>query len=282
MGKAVLCFAILLADRGLCSSSLKEFYVKPTGSRAECPSPCHSLQDYADNSSLTANNSKFIFLEGEHHLGTVVDIRSVASLSMIGVSSRVKILCVTMPSGFHIEEFVSLNIENMTILNCRETNYLGTGSDVSFKCVNLSSNLSSDLRYKAVITLTTVNVVRTFVVSDSSFLAYSPDDIAYYGLYMIRNAPSISPILIKNNVFAAPIRFHYTCGTNDCSQDSVEFTNNTFIDSSVVLANGGSVVMKDAVFSGLSTFSFMADPESTDTALLAATLQNISLDEVWA
>ena len=71
------------------------------------------------------------------------------------------------------------------------------------------SNLSSDLRYKAVITLTTVNVVGTFVVSDSSFLAYSPDDIAYYGLYMIRNAPSNSPILIKNNVFAAAIQFHY-------------------------------------------------------------------------
>ena len=289
MGKAVVCFAILLAvlsDRGLCSSSLKEFYVKPTGSRAECPSPCHSLQDYADNSSFTANNSKFIFLEGEHHLGTVVHIRNVANLSMVGASSRVKILCVTMPSGFHIEEFVSLNIENMTILNCREKNssiYLGAGSDVSFKCVNLSSNLStSDLWYKAVITLTTVNVVGTFVVSDSSFLAYSPDDIAYYGLYMIRNAPSNSPILIKNNVFAAPIQFHYTCGTNDCSQDSVEFTNNTFIDSSVVLANGGSVVMRDAVFSGLSTFSFMADPESTDTTLLAATLQNISFDEVWA
>ena len=120
---ATLCFAILLSvlsESGLCSSSLREFYVKPTGSRAECPSPCHFLQDYADNSSFTANNSKFFFLEGEHHLDTVVDIRNVANLSMIGVSSRVKILCVSLPSGFHIEEFVGLNIENMTILNCRE------------------------------------------------------------------------------------------------------------------------------------------------------------------
>ena len=139
MGKAALCFAILLAvlsDRGLCSSSLREFYVKPTGSRAECPSPCHSLQDYAKNSSFTTNNSKFIFLEGDHHLGTVVDIRNVANLSLVGNSSRVKIFCVSLPSGFHIEEFVGLNIENMTILNnyYSETNssmYLGTGSDVT-------------------------------------------------------------------------------------------------------------------------------------------------------
>ena len=285
MREATLCFAILLAvlsERGLCSSSLNEFYVKPTVSRAECPSPCHSLQDYADNSSFTTNNSKFIFLEGEHHLGTVVDVRNVANLSLVGNSSRVKILCVSLPSGFHIEEFVGLNIENMTIFNCSEKNssiYLGTGSDVSFKCVNLSSNLSSDLRYKAV---TTVNVVGTFVVSDSSFLAHSPEGNGYYGLYMLRNAPSNSPILIENNVFAATIFIVYTCGTNDCSQDSVEFTNNTFVNSSVVLANGGSVVMKDAVFSGLrSTFSFIGDPETTDATVLAATLENVSFDAAY-
>ena len=292
MGKAALCFAILLAvlsDRGLCSS-LMEFYVKPTGSRAECPSPCHSLQDYANNSSFTANNSKFIFLEGEHHLDTVVDIRNVSNLSLVGNSSRVKILCVSLPSGFHIEEFVGLNIENMTILNCRETNsssiYLGTGSDVSFKCVTLTSNISSNLprdQWYTIITLTTVNVVGTFVVSDSSFLAYSPDDsenIDYNGLYMIRNAPSNNPILIKNNVFAAPIKFEYTCGTNDCSQDSVEFTNNTFVNSSVVFSHGGSVIMKDAVFSGLlSYFALlsMEDPESMD----AATLENVLFDEAY-
>ena len=108
MGKAALCFAILLAvlsDWGLCSTSSREFYVKPTGSRAECPSPCHSLQDYADNSSFTANNSKFIFLEGEHHLDTVVDIRMVTNLSLVGDTSRVKIICGSLPSGFHIEEF---------------------------------------------------------------------------------------------------------------------------------------------------------------------------------
>ena len=288
MGKAALCFAILLAvlsDRGLCSSSLKEFYVKPTGSRAECPSPCHSLQDYANNSSFTTNNSKFIFLEGEHHLDTVVDIRNVANLSLVGDTSRVKIICGSLPSGFHIEEFVGLNIENMTILNCRETNcssiYLETGSDVSFKCVNLSSNLSSDLWHEALM-LTTVNVVGTFVLSDSSFPACSSDGseyVTYYGLYMIRNAPSNNPILIKNNVFAAWMLFEYTCGTNDCSQDSVEFTNNTFVNSHVEFANGGSVIMKDAVFSGLSTFGFTADPETTDATILAATLENVSFDE---
>ena len=205
----------------------------------------------------------------------------MANLSLVGDTSRVKIICGSLPSGFHIEEFAGLNIENMTILNCRETNgssiYLETGSDVSFKCVNLSSNLSSpSTMWNEVLALTTVNVVGTFVVSDSSFLAYSPDgskNIDYYGLYMICNAPSNNPILIKNNVFAALIQFEFT---NDCSQASVDFTNNTFVNSSVVFGICGSVIMKDAVFSG--PFTFTADPETRDAT---ATLENVSFDEAY-
>ena len=196
MREATLSFAILLAvlsERGLCSSSLREFYVEPTGSRAECPSPCHSLQDYANNSSFTTNNSKFIFLEGEHHLGTVVHIRSVANLSMIGVSSRVKILCVTMPSGFHIEEFVSLNIENMTILNCRENSsgssvYLKTGSKASFNGVNISSMILDDVY---IMGLTAVDVVGTFAVSDCSFRTYPGESVRNILVqYLVCNGPS--------------------------------------------------------------------------------------------
>ena len=170
MEKAI-CFAILLAvlsDRGLCSSSLREFYVKPTGFRAECPSPCHSLQDYAYNSSFTTNNSKFIFLEGEHHLHTEVRIRHVANLSMVGNSCRVTVLCVSLPSGFYIEEFTRLNIENLNFLHCIENSgssvHLETGSEVRLKNIRISSAEMNSARG-----LTAVNVVGTFTLADCTF-----------------------------------------------------------------------------------------------------------------
>ena len=172
MGKPkVICFAIFLAvlsDRGFCSSSLKEFYVKPTGSRAECPSPCHSLKHYADNSSFTTNNSKFIFLEGEHHLGTVVNIRNVANLSMVGNSSGVKIRCGPLPSGFHIEGFVGLNITNMSITNCKEKKgsavHLETGSEVSLNGITISS-----AEVDSGTGLAAVSVAGTFTFIDCTF-----------------------------------------------------------------------------------------------------------------
>ena len=63
----------------------KVFYVKPTVPTTECPSgdsPCHSLQYYANHSSFT-NNSRFLFLEGEHYLDAVVEIRNVVNLSLV-------------------------------------------------------------------------------------------------------------------------------------------------------------------------------------------------------
>ena len=178
MGKAI-CFAIFLAvlsDRGLCSSSLKEFYVKPTGSTAECPSPCHSLQDYANNSNFTANSSKFIFLEGEHNLDTVVDIRHVANLSLVGDCSGVKIRCGSLPSGFHIEEFFGLNITNLSIINCKENKgsavHLETGSEVSLNRINISS-----AEVDSGIGLAAVNVAGTFTLIDCTFESNSDSAI---------------------------------------------------------------------------------------------------------
>ena len=142
--------------------------MKPTGSRAECPSPCHSLQDYAYNSSFTTNNSKFIFLEGEHHLHTEVRIRHVANLSMVGNSSRVTVLCVSLPSGFYIEEFTRLNIENLNFLHCTENSgssvHLETGSEVRLNNIRISSAEMNSARG-----LTAVNVVGTFTLADCTF-----------------------------------------------------------------------------------------------------------------
>lgn len=86
----------------LCLSQ-KVYYVKPAeSSSSECPSgsldPCHSLQYYADYTNFTSNSLFLIFLPGEHHLDSVVEINKVANLSLEGVNSEVKIFCSSFPS----------------------------------------------------------------------------------------------------------------------------------------------------------------------------------------
>ena len=117
----VLSLAVALASFSLYSTvgAEKVFYVKPTVPTTECPSgdsPCHSLQYYANNSSFT-NNSRFLFLEGEHHLDSVVEIRNVANLSLVGVTARVKIACGSLPTGLYMENLNRLTFENMLALD---------------------------------------------------------------------------------------------------------------------------------------------------------------------
>ena len=113
----IVCLGALLLSTA-CAE--KVFYVKPTVPTTECPSggsPCHSLQYYANHSSFI-NNSRFLFLEGEHHFDSVVTVSNVANLSLIGASSGVEIFGMSLSSGFHIEEFVGVKIENMAISCC--------------------------------------------------------------------------------------------------------------------------------------------------------------------
>ena len=121
MEKAVLLFAASVGGLLLSTACAEmEFYVKPIVPTTECPSgdsPCHSLQYYANHSSFT-NNSRFLFLEGDHQLDSVVTISNVANLSLVGAGSGVEILCMSLPSGFHIEEFIGVKVENMVIYYC--------------------------------------------------------------------------------------------------------------------------------------------------------------------
>ena len=129
MGKDVLVLAVLLAVSSSVGAE-KVFYVKPTLPTTECPSPCHYLQYYANHSSFTnVNNSRFLFLEGEHHLDITVVIANVANLSLVGVTG-VNIHCTinpllpgpqlrSNPSGFYIEHYgIGLLFMNLTFSNC--------------------------------------------------------------------------------------------------------------------------------------------------------------------
>ena len=171
MKKSILLFVVCLG--GLLVSTAcaeKVFYVKPTD-MTECPSgdsPCHSLQYYANHSSFT-NNSRFVFLEGEHHLDSVVTISNVANLSLVGTSSGVEILCMSLSSGFHIEEFFGVKMEKMVISYCcagprNVTVELVNGSEVTIDDVIISSSGDDSIG------LVAEDVVGSFSIFNSVFM----------------------------------------------------------------------------------------------------------------
>jgi hypothetical protein len=144
-----LLLATVSVSNSLFVGTEKVFYVEPTGSRTECPSydsPCYSLQYYANDSlTIFTNNSKFLFLEGEHHLDGVVNISNVANLSLVGASLKVKIVLGTHPSGFHFQELFGLKIENLNISSYSQSTELARdtavgivySSEISFNRVSL-------------------------------------------------------------------------------------------------------------------------------------------------
>ena len=156
-----------LVDLGF--SSGKVFYVKPTVPTTECPSPCHSLQYYANHSSFT-NSSRFTFLEGEHHLYSMVEIRNVANLSLAGASLGVKLICKSGPSGFHLENFTRLSIENMSITNCSGSDDISlslfAGSELSLSRIEI---VTSSGHYGT--GLMASNIVGSFTIFGSTFFS---------------------------------------------------------------------------------------------------------------
>ena len=160
----VLLLALLLVT----SSSIHAVQVFYVGSTTECSSadnsPCHSLQYYANNSNFT-NNSIFHFLQGQHHLETVITIRNVVNLTLVGVSSGVKILCNSPQSGLTVEEFRYLSVENLTFSECSHKPnvsavILDAGSEQSLNHVTISKT-SSDSEYTG---LSVNNVTGSFSI----------------------------------------------------------------------------------------------------------------------
>ena len=166
------------------TSGQEVFYVKPSGPKTECPSgnsPCHSLQYYANHSSFT-NNSRFLFLEGEHHLEGVVTIRNVADLSLVGAdSSGVKIVCKSLPSGFHVEEFASLIMANMSI-----TSSCGSGVECATVLLVTGNEATLDqITMSGIQVLVAANIVGSFAISNSNFFPTSGSNVtvSYHHCY---------------------------------------------------------------------------------------------------
>jgi hypothetical protein len=128
------------------------------------------LQYYADHSNFTSNR-RFVFLEGEHHLHSVVNVTQVDSLSLVGVGqSKVKIDCQNGHSGFYIEKFIRLSIEGLalskTAMVMRELLFfILTGSEACLQHIAIANDSSN-----ASIALMAVDVIGSFSIINSSFV----------------------------------------------------------------------------------------------------------------
>ena len=223
--EAVLLLALLLVtSSSICA--LQVFYV---GSTTECSSadnsPCHSLQYYANNSNFT-NNSIFHFMQGQHHLETVITIRNVVNLKLVGASSGVEIICNSPQSGLTVEEFRNLSVEYLTFSECSHRPnvfavVLDTGSELSLNHVTISKT-SSDSEYTG---LSVNNVTKSFSIRSSvfytpmgngikvqyplsnrhSYFEFSGNEVSscnkenVYGLYIGVDTPSLQIVLTGSN-----------------------------------------------------------------------------------
>ena len=221
---------------------VRVFYVKPTvAPMTECPSgdsPCHSLQYYANHSNFT-NNSRFLFLEGEHHLDSVVTISNVANLSLVGLSSGVEILRKSGTSGFHIETFIDFNIENMAVTGYiiwSENAFLSllNGSDVRLKyfTINILGSFVNELVAE--------NVLGTFSIFSSAFFScqiwvdyslcngpsyfnFSKSELHDTSLHIGMYCPGIQ-VLVEDSTLYSELDVYYSVLTN----------NSFFVSNSIV------------------------------------------------
>ena len=233
---------------------VKVFYVKATvSSTTECPSgdsPCHSLQYYANHSNFT-NNSRFLFLEGGHHLDSVVTISNVANLSLVGLSSGVEILCKSVPSGFHVKTFVRLNIEMMAITNCIGSENISlslwNGLDTSLNDVTISGNDT--------IGLAATNVVGMFSIFSSTFKGIDSNIMVNYSLC---NRPSYLNFS-KNRIQDTELHIGIYCSDvkvliddSQLQHGGLQIDYYVLTDNSVVVSNttsiGGGLYIEMCVF----------------------------------
>jgi len=247
MKKTVLLFVSFMYQ-ALChpsSSAAKVFYVMPTGSFAsECPSsPCYSLQYYANHSNFTSN-SRFFFLEGEHHLDTVVSITNVTSLSLEGSSSsRVKIICTSLPSGFDVTEFKNFNLEGLALSNCLQSNnatFRSTaGSGLSVNDISVSSGILRDSYAGLVIINVTDSLNITSSQSSSVLVNYA--HCVHSSLF----------IFSKNKIRDTHVEFGLSLEIH-CSNVHVWLIDSVFIGNNVVvtvtLLTNVSIIVENSVF----------------------------------
>ena len=114
-------------------------------------------------------------------------VSNVANLPLVGTSSGVDILCVSLSFGFHIEEFTGVKVENMMISYCSAglryaAVVLVNGSEVTIDHVTIPS--ISEYEW--------IGVVAEDVVGSLSII----NSIIYSGTHFVNHPHCKMPTLI--------------------------------------------------------------------------------------
>ena len=239
--EGVLLLALLLVT----SSSIRAVQVFYVGSTTECSStdnsPCHSLQYYANNSNFTSN-SIFHFLQGQHHLETVITIRNVVNLTLVGASFGVEIICNSPQSGLTAEEFRYLSVEYLTFSGCSHKPavsavFLDTGSELSLNHVTILSK-SSGLFVNNVTGSLSIRSSTFFALNDTAsqlHVLYPPSKRPSYFVFSNNEISSMKVILNTSNVQIVLNGSKFILGLEIKAASLVDFTMTT--NNSIKISN---------------------------------------------
>ena len=103
------------------------YYITPDDDSGECPTSdnCHTLKYYVDNNGFSNTiNATFVFMEGQHQLGTDVTIDGVYKFSIVAfdrLSSSNPVITCSSPVGLWFSNSTSINIKNIAVSNCGNT-----------------------------------------------------------------------------------------------------------------------------------------------------------------
>jgi hypothetical protein len=236
----------------LCSipvGDVEVLYVKPAEPSTECPSgdsPCHSLQYYANHSNFTSNR-RFLFLEGEHHLDSVVSMSGVANLSLVGAIPGVTILCKSWPSGFCFKDFVNLNFKKMVIHNI-----------CSCSCFSYSNKASVNLLNGLEASLEGVTVTST----------------SYYSALMANNIEGF--LSITNSRFTGDVQVMYSL----CNRSSIFNLTTSAYDSGLRVESCGDlqVLIADTICAGGPYLSFVGVNTTQNSTI---TVKDTTVHGAW-
>lgn len=239
MGLLLPIFLVGFLPMSLSVGAEEMFCVEPTVSTTKCPcsdSRCHLLEDYVNNFT---SNSRFFFMEGEHHLFTSVKISNVANLSLVGAGPRVKILCKSVSAGFLVEQFTFLKLSDLAISNCNgATVTLQSGSEVSLGQIAISNSFGHDAAG-----IEAFDILGSFSITNSVFTSGSKIVAQYYSNCSTPSIFDFSDNLIAKlevRVYCSNVQIRLTDSTfrnEDTGVDGLKMSLLSLFDNSILIDN---------------------------------------------
>ena len=265
--------AVIVLEFHLSSQLLvdHECYVKPEESSVSCPSPCYTLQEYADNEGVVKNcslgtpNTAYIFLSGTHELCDNISLNFLRtdSIYLVGKAlnstrhvPNAEITCYKQDGGFLFQNTTNIAITNLTFTDCgRWYDFIVRGGQATLGFHNVTNVTIADVAVRksagygvyALCAMGDVEVVDSVFAFNSGTVNYDGGNAGFRyenctdtnTLLTIRSSHFLYGYAEHNNPLASGLCvFVWTSGVN------VEIDNITAIGNVAVNeSTGGNVAL---------------------------------------